>query len=99
MLDNWRQCQISLNLKKCIFFSPFGVLLRNIVCKQGLLVYPSNIVIIVDPPPSTSVRQLRTALGKNGYYRDFIKGYTQIKTPMEKVLKKDSKFQWKYECR
>jgi hypothetical protein len=98
MLDNCRQCQISLNLKKCIFFSPFGVLLRNIVCKQGLLVDPSNIAIIVDPPPPTSVRQLRTALGKTRYYINFIKGYTQIKTPMEKLLKKDSEFQWKYEC-
>jgi hypothetical protein len=33
MLDKCRQCQIALNLKKCIFFSPFGVLLGHIVCK------------------------------------------------------------------
>jgi hypothetical protein len=33
MLDKCRQCQISLNLKKCIFFSPFGVFLGHIVCK------------------------------------------------------------------
>jgi hypothetical protein len=56
MLDKCRQCHISLNLKKCIFFSPFGVLLRHIVCKQGLLVDPSKIAIIVDLPPPTSVR-------------------------------------------
>jgi hypothetical protein len=51
MIDKCRQCQISLNLKKCIFFSPFEVLLGHIVCKQGLLVDPSNIAIIVDIPP------------------------------------------------
>jgi hypothetical protein len=40
-------------MKKCIFFSPFGVLLGHIVCKQGLLVDPSKIAIIVDlSPPS-----------------------------------------------
>jgi hypothetical protein len=33
MLDKCRQCQISLNLNKCIFFSSFGVLLGHIVCK------------------------------------------------------------------
>jgi hypothetical protein len=33
MLDKCRQCQTALNFKKCIFFSPFGVLLGNIVCK------------------------------------------------------------------
>jgi hypothetical protein len=51
MLDKCKQCQIALNLKKCILFSPFGVLLGHIVCKQGLLVYPSKIAIIVDLPP------------------------------------------------
>jgi hypothetical protein len=56
MLDKCKQCQISLNLKKCIFFSPFGVLLGHIVCKQGLLVDPYKIAIIVDIPPPTSVR-------------------------------------------
>jgi hypothetical protein len=33
MLDKCRQCQITLNQKKFIFFSPFGVLLGHIVCK------------------------------------------------------------------
>jgi hypothetical protein len=94
MLDKCRQCQIALNLKNCIFFSPFGLLLGHIVCKQGLLVDPSKISIIVDLPPPTTVRQLRTALGHTGYYRKFIKAYAQITTPMEKLLKKDSKFQW-----
>jgi hypothetical protein len=53
MLDKCKQCQIAMNLKKCILFSPFGVLLGHIVCKQGLLVDPSKIAIIVDlhPPP------------------------------------------------
>jgi hypothetical protein len=48
--------------------------------------------------PPTSVRQLHTALGHTRYYRKFIKGYAQITTPMEKLLKKDSKFQWTKEC-
>jgi hypothetical protein len=56
MLDKCRKYQISLNLNKCIFFSPFGVLLGHIVCKQGLLVDPSKISIIVDIPLPTTVR-------------------------------------------
>jgi hypothetical protein len=94
MLDKCRQCQIALNLKKCILFSPFGVFIVHIVCKKGLLVDPSKISIIVDLPPPTSIRQLHTALGHNGYYRKFIKGYAHITTPMEKLLKKDRNFQW-----
>jgi hypothetical protein len=85
-------------MKKCIFFSPFGVLLGHIVCKHGLLVDPYKIAIIVDLPPPNSVRQLRTALGHTGYYRKLIKGYAKIKIPMEKLLKKDCQFQWTEEC-
>jgi len=98
MLDKCRKFQIDLNLKKCIFFSPFVVLLVHIVCKKGLLVDPSKIAIIVDLPPPTSVKQLRSALGHTSYYRKFIKGYAQITTPMEKLLKKDFQYEWKDEC-
>jgi hypothetical protein len=37
MLDRCRQCHISLNLKKCIFCAPFGILLGHVVCKQGII--------------------------------------------------------------
>jgi hypothetical protein len=79
-------------------FEPFGVMLGHIVCKQGLLVDPSKISIIVDLTPHTSVKQLRTMLGHIGYYKKFIKGYDQIAAPMEKLLKKDFQFSWTEEC-
>jgi hypothetical protein len=50
--------------------------------------------IIVDLPPPTSVKQVHTALEHIGYYRKFIKGYAQITTPMENILKKDCQFHW-----
>ena len=59
---------------------------------------PVKIAIIVNLPPPTSVKQLRTTLGHTGYYRKFIKGYAQITAPMENQLKKDIKFEWTPEC-
>lgn len=58
MLDRCRQYQISLNIKKCIFCVPFGTLLGHIVCKQGLMVNPDKIAIIVKLEPPNSVKQL-----------------------------------------
>jgi hypothetical protein len=75
MLDKCRQYQISLNLKKCIFCAPFGILLGHVVCKHGLLMDPTNIVVIFDLPSPTLVRKLKSTLGHIGYYRNFIKGY------------------------
>jgi hypothetical protein len=94
MLEKCRQCQISLNIKKCIFGTPCGILLRHIVYTHGLIVDPAKIVVIVNLPPPKLVRQLRATLGHTGYYRKFIKGYEKITAPMEKLLKKDIRFQW-----
>ena len=77
---------------------PFGILLGHIVYKQGLMMDPVKIDIIVNLPPPKSVKQLRTTLGHTGYYRKFIKGYAQIIAPMEKQLKKDIRFEWTPEC-
>ena len=38
MLERCRQIQLSLNIKKCIFLTPIGILLGHIVCKEGIKV-------------------------------------------------------------
>ena len=83
-----------LNFKKCIFCAPFGVLLGHVVCRDGILLDPTKVLIVLDLPPPTSITQLTIVLGHIGYYRKFIRGYVEITAPMEKVLKKDGKFQW-----
>jgi hypothetical protein len=75
MLERCRQCQISLNIKKCIFGTPFGRLLGHIVCKQGLLADPAKIVVIVNLPQPKLVCQLRETLGHTYYDRKFKKWY------------------------
>ena len=62
------------------------------MCREVILVDPVNVVIILDLPPPTSVMQLRSVLGHTGYYRKFIRGYVEITAPMDKLMKKDTKF-------
>jgi hypothetical protein len=92
MLERCRQCQISLKIKKFIFGTFFGILLGHIICKQELLVDPAKIAVIVNLLPPKTIHQRRATLGHTGYYRKFIKGYAQITTSMEKILRKDMKF-------
>jgi hypothetical protein len=94
MLDQCKQCHILLKLKKCIFLAPFKILLGHIVCKKGLLVDPTKIIVIMELASLISIRQLRENLGHSSYYKKFIKGYAQNTTPMEKLLKKEVKLQW-----
>ena len=59
---------------------------------------PAKIMIFVDLPSPSIVKQLITTMGQTGYYRKFIKGYEKVTTPMEKLLKKYVKFQWNEKC-
>jgi len=42
MLDTCRRYQIALNLKKCLFCVPCGILFGHVVCRQGLMVDPAK---------------------------------------------------------
>jgi hypothetical protein len=68
------------------------------VCKQGLLVDLANIVVVVDFPPPTSLQSLRATSIHTWYYMKFIRGDAQITDSLEKLLKKEVKFQWNKEC-
>jgi hypothetical protein len=63
-----------------------------------LIVDPAKIVVIANLPPPKLVHQLRETLDHTGYYKKFIKGYEKITAAMEKLLKKDIRFPWNYEC-
>jgi hypothetical protein len=58
----------------------------------------AKIAVIVNLPAPKTVCQLRATLGHTRYYRKFIKVYAQITKPMEKLLRKDTKYQWNDEC-
>ncbi|XP_020999445.1 uncharacterized mitochondrial protein AtMg00860-like [Arachis duranensis] len=46
----------------------------------------------------TSVTEIRSFLGLVGYYRKFIKGFSQIALPLKKLTRKDVPFVWTSEC-
>jgi hypothetical protein len=58
----------------------------------------AKIAMIVNLPPPKSMPQLRATLRHTCYYKKFIKGYAQITAPIERLLKKDTRFQWNEEC-
>jgi hypothetical protein len=98
MIDKCIKLQISLNLRKCIFCVPHGNLWGHIVCREGVLVDPTKVVVILNMPPPTSAKQLRSMLGYTRYYRMFIRLYENITAPLKNILKKDEMFQWNLEC-
>jgi len=75
MLDTCRMYQIMLNLKKILFCVPLGFLLGHVVCREGLMVDPVKMMVIINLEAPRSMQQLLTTLGHTGYYKKFIKSY------------------------
>jgi hypothetical protein len=75
MLERCIPCKISLNIKKCIFNTPFRILLGHVVCKQGLLVDHAKSFVIVNLSPPKLMHQLKSTLGDTRYYKNFIRGF------------------------
>jgi len=98
MLDTCLRYKITLNLNKCLFFVPFGILLGHMLCRQGPMVDPVKIAVIINLEALRSVKQLYAMLGNTGYYRKFIKSYAQITMPMDMLLMKDATLYWNQEC-
>ena len=92
MLEQWRQIQLSLNRRKCIFLTPIGILLGHIVCKDGIKVDFAKIKIILDLKPPVNPKQVRVLLGHMGYCRKFIRYYSDMAYPLEELLREDQEF-------
>jgi RNase H-like domain found in reverse transcriptase/Integrase zinc binding domain/Integrase core domain len=60
--------------------------------EHGVRPCPSRLRAVRDIPTPTTLRELRSLCGFLGYYRSFVKGYSQVISPLTDLLKKDTNF-------
>ena len=94
MLERCQQIQLSLNIRKFIFLTPIRILLGHIVCKEGIKVDFAKIKIILDLKPPVNPKQVKVLLKHTGYYRKFIRHYSNMTYPLEELLREDQEFDW-----
>ena len=92
MLERCRQIQLSLNIKTCIFATPIGILLGHVVCEEGIKVDIAKIKAIIDLKPPKYPKKIKIFLENTGYYRKFIRHYSDITYPMDELLRIDVSF-------
>jgi hypothetical protein len=63
MLERCKKIQLSLNIKKCIFSTPIGILLGHVICKDGVKVDMEKIKIILDLKPPVNQKKIKIFLG------------------------------------
>ena len=87
-----------LNWEKCHFMVQEGIVLGHKVFEHGIEVDRAKIEVIEQLPPPTNVKGIRSFLGHAGFYRRFIKDFSQIARPMTSLLAKDAPFIFNDEC-
>ena len=87
-----------LNWEKCHFMVNQGIVLGHIISSRGIEVDKAKIELISQLPSPMNVKTVRQFLGYAGFYRRFIKDFSNIAKPLYKLLEKDAKFVWEKEC-
>ena len=72
--------------------------LGHIISGDGIEVDMAKNNLAVDLPPPTCMKEVSSFLGHAGFYRHFIKDFTNIVKPLTNLLAKDMPFHFSEEC-
>ncbi|KAI0493363.1 hypothetical protein KFK09_023479 [Dendrobium nobile] len=98
VLETLRRHQLYAKFSKCEFWLKSISFLGHVVSGEGISVDPQKIQAVADWPRPTTVFEVRSFLGMAGYYRKFVKGFSQISTPLTRLTQKSVPFVWTPEC-
>ena len=75
-----------------------GIVLGHLVSERAIKVDKAKIEVIEQLPPSVNKKGIHSFLGHVGFYRRFIKDFSQISRPLTDLLAKDVPFEFIDEC-
>ena len=98
VLQRCEEKHLVLNWEKCHFMVQERIVIGHKVSTRGIEVDKAKIEVIEQLPPPTNVKGIRSFLGHAGFYRQFIKDFSQIARPLTSLLAKDAPFIFNNEC-
>ena len=72
--------------------------LGHVISAEGVSVDPQKIEVVVSWKPPKNVSEVRSFLGLDGYYRNFVEEFSKIVAPLTKLIWKDVKYDWVDTC-
>ena len=92
-LEVLRAHQMFAKKSKCRFRCSEIKYLGHLISAEEVKADEKKLIAMVEWPKPKSLKALRGFLGLTGYYRNFIRGYGSIATPLTNLLKKNA-FSW-----
>ena len=85
-------------LSKWSFFHTEVHYLGHVASKDGIIVDPKKVRVIMEWAAPRNVDEVRYFMGLAGYYKRFIRNFSQIAYPITSLKRKGKKFEWREEC-
>ena len=98
VLARCEETNLVLNWEKCHFMVQEGIVLGHRISARGIEVDRAKIEAIEKLPPPSSVKGIRIFLGHSGFYRRFIKDFSQIAKPLSNLLVHRIPFEFDSQC-
>jgi hypothetical protein len=98
VLSKLREVNLKLNPSKCSFAAKTITFLGHVVSKEGIRPDLGKIKAVLQFPTPKNVPSVRSFLGLTGYYRKYIRGYSNLAGPLFELTKKDVAFVWDMRC-
>ena len=92
VLVRCEETNLVLNWEKFRFMVQEGIVLGHRISARGIEVNRAKIEAIEKLPPPSSVKGIRSFLGHTGFYRRFIKDFSQIAKPLSSLLAQETPF-------
>ena len=87
-----REYKLHMNPMKCVFGVSVGKFLGFLIHHSGISVDPTKAVAIATMKRPTTVRKLKSFLGRVSYIRRFVPGLASTTSGLSKLLKKGTEF-------
>ena len=98
VLIRCEETNLVLNWEKCHFMVQEGIVLGHRISVRGIEVDRAKIEAIEKLPPPSSVKGIPSFLGHAGFYRRFIKDFSQIAKPLSNLLVQGIPFEFDSQC-
>ena len=94
VLELLRRNQLYAKESKCEFFVDRVEFLGHLIDTDGVHMMHDKVKAITEWPKLTSVADVQSFLGTVGYYRKFVRMFSEIAAPLTQLLQKDAPFVW-----